>query len=49
VLGGPPFFDLDFHGLTHGALVRGGPQWMVAEVYRTDDGGSSWTPLQFSP
>jgi hypothetical protein len=45
-LGGPAFEDLAFSDARHAALVRGGPGQEFAEVYRTDDAGSTWKLLK---
>lgn len=42
---GPPLFDLAFTDEFYGAVVRGGPGWEAAELYRTSDGGVSWTRM----
>ncbi|NGY60038.1 hypothetical protein G7043_14005 [Lentzea sp. NEAU-D13] len=44
-LGGPPFEDLAFSDPRHATLVRGGPGQEFAEVYRSDDAGLTWKPL----
>ncbi len=45
-LGGPPFEDLAFSDARHATLVRGGPGQEFAEIYRSDDAGVTWKPLQ---
>jgi len=44
-LGGPAFEDLAFSDARHATLVRGGPGQEFAEVYRSDDAGSTWKLL----
>jgi len=43
-----PFADLGFTGELTGTVVWGGPLWGDARVYRTHDGGATWTPLIFA-
>ncbi|MEH0934604.1 hypothetical protein [Micromonospora psammae] len=40
-----PMLDLDFQDATHGVVVWGGPAWSGAAVYRTTDGGHTWSQL----
>ncbi|MEV0725907.1 hypothetical protein AB0I37_24395 [Micromonospora purpureochromogenes] len=40
-----PPLDLDFQDATHGVVVWGGPAWTGAAVYRTTDGGHTWSQL----
>ncbi|MFC4018731.1 hypothetical protein ACFOW4_12375 [Micromonospora sp. GCM10011542] len=40
-----PMLDLDFQDAAHGVVVWGGPAWSGAAVYRTVDGGHTWSPL----
>jgi photosystem II stability/assembly factor-like uncharacterized protein len=43
----PPFSDLAFTSERNGVLVWGGPLWGQAAVYRTTDGGTTWTAVDF--
>lgn len=43
--GGVPFLNLDFQDAMHGVVVWGGPTHLGAAVYRTTDGGHTWTQL----
>ncbi|MFC4855790.1 hypothetical protein [Actinophytocola glycyrrhizae] len=47
VLPGAPLHDLGFTDARHGTLVWGRPDHGDGRVYRTDDGGGTWTPLSF--
>jgi photosystem II stability/assembly factor-like uncharacterized protein len=47
VLDEPPFSDLAFTDERNGVLVWGGPLWDQAAVYRTTDGGTTWTAVGF--
>jgi photosystem II stability/assembly factor-like uncharacterized protein len=40
-----PLGDLQFQDSRRGVAVWGGPSWSAAAVYRTTDGGRTWTPL----
>jgi hypothetical protein len=40
-----PMLDVSFQDATHGVAVWGGPKWSAAEVYRTTDGGHTWSRL----
>ena len=40
-----PLLDLDFQDTDHGVVVWGGPKWSASAVYRTTDGGHTWSPL----
>jgi hypothetical protein len=40
-----PLLDLDFQDADHGVTVWGGPAWQGAAVYRTADGGHTWSKL----
>jgi photosystem II stability/assembly factor-like uncharacterized protein len=40
-----PMLDLSFQDATHGVVVWGGPKWSAAVVYRTTDGGHTWSQL----
>nr|AMP55686.1 BNR/Asp-box repeat protein [uncultured bacterium] len=39
------FIDLDFQDASHGVMVWGGPHKPGAALYRTTDGGHTWTPI----
>ena len=45
---GMPLYDLAFQDPAHGVFLRGGPGWPAAEVYRTVDGGHTWSVLALS-
>lgn len=45
VLPGAPLSDLQFTDAWHGVLLRGRPALGEARLYRTLDGGATWTPL----
>jgi photosystem II stability/assembly factor-like uncharacterized protein len=42
-----PMLDLAFQDAAHGVAVWGGPAWSAAALYRTTNGGHTWSRLMF--